>query len=91
MSDEPFEQPGDAPTMVVRVFRNGELVSEELCESEEDALVVVESWQEQEGVRCEVDDLTVRHRPGDILEPEPALLDDEAHDPVATAPETGPG
>jgi len=25
-----------------------------------------------DGVRCEVDDLSVRHRPGEILEPEPS-------------------
>jgi hypothetical protein len=70
-----------SPTVEVRVFRHGELVHRELCESEEQAALAVDEWSELEGVRCEVDDLTVTHRPGEILEPEPALdLDeDEPH------------
>ena len=76
MSDM-FESRDDAPTTEVRVFRHGELVHQELCESEEQASLVVDEWSELDGVFCEVDDLSVRHRPGDILEPEPATLNED--------------
>jgi hypothetical protein len=65
-----------SPTVEVRVFRHGVLVNRELCESEAEAATVTDRWSELDGVTVEVDDLTVVHRPGDILEPEPALLDD---------------
>lgn len=62
------------PTIEVRVYRHGALVATELAESEEAAAAIVDQWSEQEGVQCEVDDLTVRHGPDDVAEPEPALL-----------------
>lgn len=74
-----FEERDEAPTTEVRVFRHGELVHQELCESEEQALLVVEEWSEMEGVECEIDDLSVRHRPGEILEPEPAEPSEESY------------
>lgn len=74
---EPFEERDEAPTIIVRVYRHEQLVREELCESEEEAALLVDEWSELEGVECEVDDLSVRHRPGDILEPEPAEPVDE--------------
>lgn len=62
----------------VRVHQDGRLLQRQLCESEEDAAVVVDEWSELAGVTCGVDDLSVRHRQGDILEPEPAdLIEDE--------------
>ncbi|MBE1494024.1 hypothetical protein H4696_001124 [Amycolatopsis lexingtonensis] len=62
----------------VRVYQDGRLLQRQLCESEEDAAATVDEWSELEGVTCEVDDLAVRHRQGDILEPEPAdLIEDE--------------
>jgi hypothetical protein len=66
-----------SPTVEVRVFRHGALVHRELCESEAEAATIADWWSELEGVTVEVDDLTVSHRPGDILEPELALLDDD--------------
>lgn len=72
-----FEERDETPTVEVRVYRHGELVHRELCESEEQAALVIEEWSEMDGVECEVDDLSVRHEPGDILEPEPAELLDE--------------
>ena len=73
-----FDQTDEAPTVEVRVWRHGELVHTELCESEEQASLILEDWQEMDGVRCEVDDLSVRHRPGDILEPgEPEAAADD--------------
>jgi hypothetical protein len=74
-----FQERDEAPTVEVRVFRHGELVHTELCESDEQAALVVEEWAEHDGVTCEVDDLSIRHRPGDILAPEPADLRDEPY------------
>lgn len=70
LTGQTFDQRDEAPTIEVRVWRHGELVHTELCESEEQASLILEEWEELDGVRCEVDDLSVRHRPGDILEPE---------------------
>jgi len=70
MSDVLPSELGESPTVEVRVFRLGELVHRQLCESEEEAAAVVDRWIELEGVECEVDDLSTHHRPGEILEPE---------------------
>lgn len=59
------------PTLEVRVYRDGLLVHSELCESEDEAALIVDAWSEQPGVTCEVDDLSIRHRPDDVLAPEP--------------------
>jgi hypothetical protein len=77
VSESLFEERDEAPTIEVRVFRHGTMVHRELCETEEQAALVVDSWSELDGVECEVDDLSVRHQPTDILEPEPAVLGDE--------------
>ena len=69
MTARAFDQKDETPTVEVRVWRHGELVHTELCESEEQASLALEEWQELDGVRCEMDDLSVRHRPGDVLEP----------------------
>jgi len=60
---------GESPTVEVRVYRHGELTHRQLCESVEEAAAVVDAWSELDGVECEVDDLSVRHRPDEILEP----------------------
>ncbi|MGD9704566.1 MAG: hypothetical protein AB7Q42_19905 [Acidimicrobiia bacterium] len=74
-----FDERDEAPTIEVRVFRHGELVHQELCESEEQAALLVETWSELDGVDCVVDDLSVHHRQGDILEPGLAELGDDDH------------
>jgi hypothetical protein len=56
MSDVRPEDLGETPTIEVRVFRHGELVERELCESEEQAAQIVEGWAEVDGVSCEVDE-----------------------------------
>lgn len=61
----------DTPTIEVRVFQEGKLVHRELCESEEQAGLVIETWSELEGVECEVEDLSAHHGPQDVLAPEP--------------------
>lgn len=66
------EDYGETPTIEVRVYRDDELITRELCESEEQAAQVVQDWETvDERLECEVDDLSFRHRPGDLLEPEP--------------------
>ena len=77
MSEGFFKERDEAPTIEVRVFRHGELIHRELCESEEEASIVIDAWAELDGVTCEVDDLSVHHQPGEILEPEPAELREE--------------
>jgi hypothetical protein len=72
MSDPHPEDLGETPTIEVRVFRHGELVERELCESDEQAALIVEEWEDVDGVSFAVDDLSVRHHPGDVLEPEVA-------------------
>jgi hypothetical protein len=77
MSDESMSERDEAPTIEVRVFRHGTLVHQELVESEEQAALVVDEWAELDGVQCEVDDLSIRHHPGEILEPELPILPNE--------------
>lgn len=81
MSDDSLEGKSDeTPTVEVRVYRDGRLVHRELCESDEDAGLVVEEWSEVEGTGFEVDDLSLRHRPDQILDLEPSgTRDDDAY------------
>jgi hypothetical protein len=83
MAGPPVHNPNETPTVEVRVLRDGELVHQELCETADDAALVVEHWSEMEGVECEVDDLSAHHRAGDVLEPEPAVTNnvDEVYPP----------
>ncbi|MBK9180951.1 MAG: hypothetical protein IPM45_15560 [Acidimicrobiales bacterium] len=82
MTDTMSERDG-SPTVEVRVFRRGDLVHRELCETEEEAALVVDEWSELDGVTCEVDDLSERHRGGDILEPLPPEPLGEEYPPTA--------
>lgn len=67
---EAAEFGGEAPTVEVRAYRQGELIHRELCESTEAAGELAERWEELAGVECVVDDLATRHRAGQILEPD---------------------
>lgn len=71
MSDTDALGAEKSPTIEVRVYRDGTLVHSEFCETEDEAILVVDEWSEQPGVTCEVDDLSARHRTGDVLAPEP--------------------
>lgn len=64
----------ESPTIEVRVYRDGTLVYSEYCETEEQAVLIVDDWSERPGVFCEVDDLSLRHSAGDVLAPEPPEL-----------------
>jgi hypothetical protein len=77
VSDDTSLDPSDtALTVEVTVYRDGEVVHRELCESELDAEAVVEEWKEVDGTEFQVDDLAVHHRPTDILEPSESVTDD---------------
>lgn len=67
----------DTPCTEVRVYRHGELVQREMCESDAEVGQVLAAWSEIEDVTCQVDDLSYHHRPGDVLEPKPAVLSDD--------------
>jgi hypothetical protein len=67
---EAVEFGGEAPTVEVLVYQHGALVHRELCESKAAAADLIEEWGELDGVECLVDDLAVKHRPGEILEPD---------------------
>ncbi|HQR27231.1 MAG TPA: hypothetical protein PLP61_09355 [Nocardioides sp.] len=77
MSEDTSVDPWDTPRIEVRVYRHGELVQRELCDSEEEAARVVDGWAEHSEVTCEVDDLTLRHGPEDVLAPDPALMEED--------------
>lgn len=82
MPSSPEGQADETPTVEVRVYRDGRLMHRELCESDEDAALVVEEWNEIEGTECEVDDLSSPHRPDQILDLEPPEPpDEEAYPP----------
>jgi len=61
----------ESPTVEVVVFRHGREIARELCDAPEDAALVIERWSEEPGVVCQVDDLSVHHRPEDIRDPSP--------------------
>lgn len=68
----------ETPTIEVRVYRDDQLIDRILCESDEAASNEIERWSELPGISCVVDDLSFRHRPGDVLEPVPAeSVDDD--------------
>jgi hypothetical protein len=71
--------PDTTPSIEVTVYRDGEVIHRELCETDLDAEAVVEQWKEVEGTEFQVDDLSVHHRPTDILEPTESALDE--HEP----------
>jgi hypothetical protein len=61
---------GSAPTIEVTVYRHGDVVQRVLCESDDEVQSVIDQWGEVEGTEFQVDDLSVQHRPGDVLEPD---------------------
>lgn len=69
----------ETPTIEVRVYQEGQLVHQELCESEEQAALVAGTWSELAGVECVVEDLSTHHGPEDVLAPEPgeAAVEDD--------------
>jgi hypothetical protein len=80
MSDVDIEQPesGDPRTVELRIFRDGRLVEQVLCESfaEAESLALARTdVAEPEALEFEIEDLSTTHRAGDIaeedLEPEP--------------------
>jgi hypothetical protein len=81
---EGVEFGGEVPTVEVVVYRDGAEIHRELCETVEAAAAVVEQWSELEGVECVVEDISARHQPGEILEPEVDTIDSESAYPHET-------
>jgi hypothetical protein len=76
---EPFspDELASTPTIEVTVFRHGEVVHRQLCETEAEAGAVADRWGEMDGVECQIDDLSVHHRATDVLEPTEAELSED--------------
>lgn len=65
------EELGETPTLEVLVYRNGELIHREFCESEDEAADVVATWEESPGVECVVDDVSGHQHGLESFEVEP--------------------
>lgn len=76
MSDIRGSDPASTPTVELRVYRDGVLLLQELCDSEEDATEAAHRWSELPGVYCEVDDLSATHPDADTFEPELEPVED---------------
>lgn len=48
----------EAAVVKVTIYRHGEVIQVELCESADEAADLVASWEETRGVECEVEDLS---------------------------------
>jgi hypothetical protein len=64
----------------VRGWRDGRVVARRVCESEQEARALVEQWSEQDFTRVEIDDLSVEHGSGEILEPDLEIEASESDD-----------
>lgn len=73
--DAHVQDPGSAPITEVVVFRNGEEIFRQPCESEQEAADIIAYWEEQPGVECAVVDLTTGRDEGaaDIAWTDPAI------------------
>ena len=76
----------ETPTIEVCVFRDGELLHRELCESEAEVDSTVEFWSDLDNVTFQVDDLSYHHQPGQVLEPTPPLPADPSDGPTSGGP-----
>jgi hypothetical protein len=65
----------DSPSFEVCVYRDGELVERELCETEDDAADAVDAWSEVDGVVCRVQDLSAADPAPGLLDPLPWEVD----------------
>jgi hypothetical protein len=83
MTENERHDMADTPTIEVRIYRDDELIDHTLCESDEEATALVARWGEIDDVTCEVDDSSYRHRPDDILTPEPVAPLDEDYPTTA--------
>ena len=60
-----------APTLQVKVYESGQLITRVAVESAQEAAEVAAEWEAREGIKTEVEDLAVHHGPDDVLAPEP--------------------
>ncbi len=88
----------EAAGLEVRVFRHGKLMHREFCESEEEAVLALDSWSDFDDVECRVTEALGSGRGlFDPAEPEEALGADADYDEMeevgrqATEPPTRSG
>ncbi len=62
VSNPAFYPADKGMTFEVRVYRHGDLLHREQCDSMEQAWLVIDEWAEMGDVSCEVGDLLVRRR-----------------------------
>ena len=65
-----FQDEAEQEDVKVVGWRDGEIGREQICESAEEAAALAEQWAELDFTRIEIEDLSVEHQLGDILEPE---------------------
>ena len=73
---------GETPTIEVRIYRRGELIHREFCDSEEQAALAVAEWEDVEDVECEVDDLSPHHPGAEPVDHEPVEPPSEDYPPI---------
>jgi hypothetical protein len=85
-------QESTIPTLEVLIYHDGAIVQRELCESEDEASAIVDSWADREGVVCQVEDLRRSADPG-VLEPRSWEVDavEDLYETSAWDEDEGPG
>ena len=78
-----------APSIEVRVYRDGDVIARELCESEDEANLIVDRYGDEPGVSFEVEDLTSDRWPGEILGSPSVGFEDELEAVEPMIPEQG--
>jgi hypothetical protein len=68
----------------VRGWRDGRVAMRQICESEDEALALVEQWAEMGMTRVEIDDLSAHHGGDAILDPDVEIepADEPSEKPV---------
>jgi hypothetical protein len=76
------EHEGHSPVNVEVVgWRGARIAKRAVCESEQEAAAIAEHWAELDFTRIEIEDLSVHHRPDEILEPGVDIGPGEANEP----------
>jgi hypothetical protein len=77
MTEPRHHEVDEGGAVEVVVYRDGTVIHRELCESEDEAAMIVATWDEMPGVRCVVSDLSEAERGPEDLEVDEAWGDDE--------------
>lgn len=81
MSEAYTARTAETAGLEVRVLRHGEVVHQEFCESEEEAVLAVDAWSEFDDVECQIREaFSSRSGPYDPAEPDEPLGADADYD-----------